>query len=355
MKLNKLNDTAEHMEKLTFLFCLVLLMVFIVIGVNMFASLEQNNTEIETMRSEIIALQSNGSGNKTQEQIHLDFLENEMVRHQDFIETQRQHLMWLVSLIGTIGIFLIGFFGFRTRAEIQNTIANQEMNISTAGINHYIGGNENRQYLETAIQKERNAQKAHILFIQTEYRGLKLNNENEKDSEKIFFEDEARSYLNADMILKHLPTDNKNAKKVKKCYEKNMEITLENRCEIKNDFTDDYKNKIETELYGNDLIIYEIPNRGSEIPVNKGKTDKRKEEINHYNETLKSIKEIDYELCKFVCDFCEENSLYCIVYVNGGYIRQLENLFNSTIASYQPNLIQTATTILYLYNKVDQD
>lgn len=331
MKLNKLNDTAEHMEKLTFLFCLVLLMVFIVIGVNMFASLKQNNTEIETMRSEIIALQSNGSGNKTQEQIHLDFLENEMVRHQDFIETQRQHLMWLVSLIGTIGILLIGFFGFRTRAEIQNTIAKQELDISESGINHYIGGNENRQYLETAIQRERKAQNAKILFIETEYRKLML------DGTKIYFEKEPASHLEAFNLLEFLPTKEKKPHQWKLRYDECMEIISENNLQIQKDITKRYEKEIEKNLDGHDLVIYEIPNRGTEKKGN-----------DHYNNALKSVKAEDYKFCKLICNHCNKEGIYCIVYTNTGNILPLESSFYTTFSKYKLNLIQTATTILNL-------
>ncbi|MEG0692915.1 MAG: hypothetical protein RR444_07520, partial [Oscillospiraceae bacterium] len=153
--MKKQNNITDYMEKLTFVCCLVLLIVVIVIDVNIFASLEQNKTEIEAIRSEMVDMRSNRLGNEMQEQIHLQFMENEMVRHQNFIETQRQQLIWLVSLIGGVGVFLLGFFGFRTRAEIQDTIANQDLNISESGINHYIGGNENRKYLEKAIQRER--------------------------------------------------------------------------------------------------------------------------------------------------------------------------------------------------------
>lgn len=330
MKLNKLNDTAEHMEKLTFLFCLVLLMVFIVIGVNMFASLEHNNTEIETMRSEIIALQSNGSGNKTQEQIHLDFLENEMVRHQDFIETQRQHLIWLVSLIGTIGILLIGFFGFRTRAEIQKTIANQEMNISTAGINHYIGGNENRQYLETAIQRERKAQNAKILFIETEYRKLML------DGTKIYFNEKAESYLQAYNFLKFLPTKDKNPHEWTINYEDFMEMTSDKTLQLKiENPTKNYETDIKSMLDGYDLVIYEIPNRRTEGEV-----------TSDYEKVLKKIMAVDHQLYKEIYEHCKNKEIYCIVYTRNGRIKSLEDSFYTSIANFNINIIQTATTVL---------
>ena len=332
MKLNKLDDTAEHMEKLTFLFCLVLVMVFIVISVNMFASLEQNNTEIKTMRSEIIALQNNGSGNKTQEQIHLDFLENEMVRHQDFIETQRQHLLWLVSLIGTVSIFLLGFYGFRTRTEIQDTIVKQELDISESGINHYIGGNQNRQYLETAIQRERKAQNAKILFIETEYRKLMLDG----TKTKIYFNEKVESYLRAYNLLKFLPTKDKNPHEWTINYEDFMEMTSDKTLQLKiENPTKNYETDIESKLDGYDLVIYEIPNRRTEGKV-----------TSDYDEVLNEIMKVDHKLYKSIYEHCREKEIYCIVYTRNGRIKSLEDSFYTSIANFNINIIQTATTVL---------
>ncbi|WP_195267478.1 hypothetical protein [Eubacterium sp. 1001713B170207_170306_E7] len=337
MKLNKLNDTAEHMERLTFVFCLVLLTVFIVIGFSLLTSMEKTESEIESVQNKITAIESSGDENKTLEQTHLNFIENEMVRHQDFIETQRQHLVWLISLIGAIGIFLLGFFGFRTRAEIQDTIAKQELDISESGINHYIGGNQNRQYLEKAIERERKAQKAQTLFLQTNYRELKMTNKNNQNPGEIYFEDPKKTYLYVNTFLNHLPVKEENTQTWTLDYEDCIEITSQNDLEIKDDITNKYKEAIEKILDGHDLVIYEIPNR---------KTGENKDK--KYNEELEKVKNADFELCKLICNYCDKKRIYCIVYTNKGYIQALDNSFYTTYANCEINIIQTATTILNL-------
>ncbi|WP_392889811.1 hypothetical protein [Eubacterium limosum] len=330
MKLNKLNDTSEHMEKLTFVFCLVLLTVFIVIGFSLLTSMEKTESEIKSVQNKITAIESSGDENKTLEQTQLNFIENEMVRHQDFIETQRQHLMWLVSLIGAIGIFLIGFFGFRTRAEIQNTIAKQELDISESGINHYIGGNENRQYLETAIQRERKAQNAKILFIETEYRKLML------DGTKIYFNEKVESYLQAYNFLKFLPTKDKNPHEWTINYEDFMEMTSDKTLQLKiENPTKNYETDIKSKLDGYDLVIYEIPNRRIEGKV-----------TGDYDEVLEKIMEVDHKLYKAIYDHCKKEEIYCIVYTRNGHIKSLEDSFYTSIANFNINIIQTATTVL---------
>lgn len=321
---------SKYIDKGIFIISVIMLIGFILISNHLFASLKQTRTEVETIRKEISSLQSYEAGKENLEQTHLDFMENEMVRHQDFIETQRQHLVWLVSLIGAVGIFLISFFGFRTRAEIQDTIANQEMNISTAGINHYIGGNENRQYLETAIQRERKAQNAKILFIQTEYRKLML------EKEKIYFEKKTASHLEAFNLLKFLPTKEKKPHKWKLRYDECMEITADNTLQLKiEDPTKNYETDIKSKLYGYDLVIYEIPNRRIEGKV-----------TSDYDEVLEKIMAVDHQLYEAIYEHCKNKEIYCIIYTRNGRIKSLEDSFYTSIANFNINIIQTATTVL---------
>ena len=52
----------------------------------------------------------------------ISYLESETTKHREFIETQRQYLIWLVAAIGAIAITALGFVGFTNRKDIEETV-----------------------------------------------------------------------------------------------------------------------------------------------------------------------------------------------------------------------------------------
>ena len=65
-----------------------------------------------------------------------------------------------------------------------------------------------------------------------------------------------------------------------------------------------------------------------------------------YDEVLEKIMEVDHKLYKAIYDHCKKEEIYCIVYTRNGHIKSLEDSFYTSIANFNINIIQTATTVL---------
>ncbi|MEG0692914.1 MAG: hypothetical protein RR444_07515, partial [Oscillospiraceae bacterium] len=152
-----------------------------------------------------------------------------------------------------------------------------------------------------------------------------------KDDGEIDVKSEKQTYLNVDTLLEHLPVKEINTNTYKLDYDDKIDSILDDNLQAENI----YKDEIERNLDGHDLIIYEIPKRGTRNQGTK------------YNKKLEEVEEVDYQFCKLICNYCNKKEIYCIVYTKGR-IKPLEDSFYTSISNYKPNLIQTATTILNL-------
>ncbi|CVI71725.1 hypothetical protein NDGK_02305 [Clostridiales bacterium CHKCI001] len=107
----------------------------------------------------------------------LSYMESEMANYREFIQREREYLMWLLGvLIGGI-IMLLGFFGWSTKKEIKESvkeifqkkaedIIEKKMIEYISDPNNENGSTQKRlEYLRNAVTREENHQKMRIKFF----------------------------------------------------------------------------------------------------------------------------------------------------------------------------------------------
>lgn len=127
------------------------------------------------------------------------FLQTETTTHREFIENQRNHLLWMVSVIVGIATFLLGFLGLSNRKEIKQVIDEQyhdeiqhEFDKKT---DELLRGADKVRYLRKAVSDEERAAKKKVLFIRQKESNSNETPNNLKDRESMmevykFFTDE---------------------------------------------------------------------------------------------------------------------------------------------------------------------
>lgn len=100
------------------------------------------------------------------------FLKEETSQHRNFIEQQRQQLIWLVGAIAAIAVAMHGFLGLKRRKDVENLIEENYKECIDGRVNRQInillGGEEKREYLESCVNKESQAKQKAILFLRTD-------------------------------------------------------------------------------------------------------------------------------------------------------------------------------------------
>lgn len=99
----------------------------------------------------------------------LEFLKNEIKEHQDFIERERSFLIWMLGVILSGGVFILGFLGYKRKQDIEEIIEKEyrkevqkQFEVS---FSETIGGDDKKQFLEMAIEREENAFSKRICFF----------------------------------------------------------------------------------------------------------------------------------------------------------------------------------------------
>jgi hypothetical protein len=108
------------------------------------------------------------------------FLQEEIEAHREFIERERQFLVWFLSVIGTLATGLIAFFGIQQHRDVERIIKGNYRKIIDRQIgdyvNHNIADEDQREYLKKLIEREKEISEAAILaIVQNDEPGAGLN------------------------------------------------------------------------------------------------------------------------------------------------------------------------------------
>lgn len=142
---------------LIILCCLLIIISYMCYHINqMYQEFEKN------IHTQNLHYQSESQTEYTQT---IDFLENEIAKYREFVEKQQDYLIKIVSMIGVILTALFGFFEIKGRKDIENMIQEQYTDQVETEISKFIGGNENKKYLDKCIKKEHDAKNKKILFL----------------------------------------------------------------------------------------------------------------------------------------------------------------------------------------------
>ena len=164
----------------------IIVLMSIVLVVSSIAAIVISSTanskvkELEHQISQITTQQQAGMDSPTEQTVA--FLESELQRHREFIQDQENHLIWLVSAVGALAIFLLSITGLSNRREIKNTIEENYKQEVNWQIDKMIGGENNRIYLENAVQNEKDAKQKKVLFV---YESDNEENAKDRYSKKI--------------------------------------------------------------------------------------------------------------------------------------------------------------------------
>ena len=287
----------------------------------------QNNivsirNDIEKMQNDIVSIKNDNlneetvSGEAKQEILQTDtniaFLEGQIKSHQEFIEREREFLVWMLGVIFAVGGACIGFVGFKSSKEIKEIIEQKyKDDIGTKfekisndlddrveeRLARAVGGNENLQYLKTAVKKEKDARSKNIYFIK------------QKDSEKL---DEVISWI-------------------EKFYGENTNGKITSAHASPNLFNSLKEDKKYLEY---DIFIYEVS--FDEFISEDGNTSKRDENLNY----------------KVLSDFCKDENKQCVLAcfpVKGRSNINQENIkgASTTTVKFSTKLRETLQSLLY--------
>ena len=157
----------------------------------------------------------------------LSYMESEMTNYREFIQREREYLMWLLGvLIGGI-IMLLSFFGWSTKKEIKESVKEifqkKAKDIIEEKMIEYISDPDNEngstqkrlEYLRDAVTREENHQKMRIKFLTQQRKlegekvlkdaqellskkGLNIQKEEKIDFDRLIqkSDDEIREYFN---------------------------------------------------------------------------------------------------------------------------------------------------------------
>lgn len=142
----------------------------------------RNTVQIKDAQAKIVELQDSVSGlglyseksavTADEYREMISFLESETARHREFIENQRQFLIWLVGAVGAVAILVMGFVGLSNKKDIKETIEAEYKEFIDKEferrLNEAVGGNENINYLEDAVEMQKRIREKKVVFIYEE-------------------------------------------------------------------------------------------------------------------------------------------------------------------------------------------
>jgi hypothetical protein len=132
------------------------------------------NSEADSPEGDATGLASNSSEKET-----IAFLKEEASKHREFIESERQYLIWQLGLIITGALGILAFLGIKQRKDVEEIIEQNYRKEIDSQLEQFIGGKKAYQYLRESIDRETRIKETEILVItQSELeRGLKFAHE----------------------------------------------------------------------------------------------------------------------------------------------------------------------------------
>lgn len=301
----------------------IVLVVSSIAAIYMSFSAKDKVKELEHQISQITTQQQADMDSPTEQTVA--FLESEIQRHREFIQDQENHLIRLVAVIGTLGIFILSIVGISNRNEIRKTIAENYEHIIDEELCKVLGGKKNQLNLENVVKQERQAKQKKILFLYWCRTGLK-----ELDKQKLLIEKKQKE--NSDKEQHEDKKENGNQRK----------IVLKPKVKKK------IPKQMEEEL---DCMGFQVKNS----KINYGyDTDKFKEIINGYDVVIYEVNESENspglaESYKSFCMACEESNTYGLLYTPNHLsdFYTIPNRSYTCIANMKLTLKQDIFSILY--------
>ncbi|MDR2713232.1 MAG: hypothetical protein LBB91_09005, partial [Clostridiales bacterium] len=126
--------------------------------------LETDIRELELNMQNLQPASSNYAVLSSDSDAKLDFLTNEIKQYRDFVQKENQFLLWLVALIGSLGVGLLGFLGFKSRKDIEGFLATGYSDEFARQLGVKLNDDTDLTYLKKSIAREKQAKEARILF-----------------------------------------------------------------------------------------------------------------------------------------------------------------------------------------------
>lgn len=171
---SKISNTVQsNITRALIFLAIVLCMVFCMASMLKYT---QFKNELQRLQSEVSSIQEGvvTVREETQTEQTISYLETEMTRHREFIESQENRLVWLVGIIGSFAVVLLAYVGLENRRAIKQTVREQYDDAVSEVVGEMIGSKENEQYLKQAVMAERKAKTTKILFLYWDDQNMKV-------------------------------------------------------------------------------------------------------------------------------------------------------------------------------------
>lgn len=162
------------------LWCVIFLVAFLVVTVFLSSCLYCHAQKMSQLEEQLQLISDGIENSQTEIGMNtniLSYMESEMTNYREFIQREREYLMWLLGvLVGGI-IMLLSFFGWSTKKEIKESVKEifqkKAKDIIEEKMIEYISDPNNEsvstqkrlEYLRDAVTREENHQKMRIKFL----------------------------------------------------------------------------------------------------------------------------------------------------------------------------------------------
>ena len=170
----KTKDTHRNISCLP-ITVLAFCVITIICSVVLYCNINIANDRISDLTEKYYNLEESISDNKqiiVTTDANLEFLKEQIKNHQEFIERERQFLLWMLIAIINIAVFVLAFFNFKTANDIKESIEKQFETKYGDMVVEYIAeavdDDESLTYLKQAVKAEKNARNKRILFFNQE-------------------------------------------------------------------------------------------------------------------------------------------------------------------------------------------
>ncbi|MDR1134676.1 MAG: hypothetical protein LBL49_00630 [Clostridiales Family XIII bacterium] len=96
---------------------------------------------------------------------NLEFLKEQIESHQDFIERERETLIWMLGVIVAIAGIILTFIGIKSKQDVEKIIDEHYKNEINKQFTKLLDGEENVKYLKKKVLDEKAARQESVLFI----------------------------------------------------------------------------------------------------------------------------------------------------------------------------------------------
>lgn len=163
-------DKQSKSKFLNILGVTIFLIVFIAIPIYCITSTYNSKFQLQQMQLKLDELSNNSkivssSASEAQYLETIEFMKTETETHRTFIEQQQQFLLWVIAIVGSLGIGILGFLGLKSKHDVENIIREKYYSDIEEKFEHLIGGSQNSLYLNSCIEKEKKAKKKKILLL----------------------------------------------------------------------------------------------------------------------------------------------------------------------------------------------